>query len=134
MKYIVLVSRLLLGFGFAFFGANHILNFWKMAPAPGDAGVFGGLLFTHHYFVFVGVVQLVGGVLLLVGRFVPLGLTILGPVLVNILTYVFLFMGIGGAAVPGIVFTVLWFVVFFAYIRNFLPLFAPDAKPDPDKL
>jgi uncharacterized membrane protein YphA (DoxX/SURF4 family) len=134
MKYVVLVSRLLLGLGFAFFGANHILNFWKMPPAPGDAGTFGMLLFTHHYFVFVGVVQLVGGLLLLVGRFVPLALAVLGPVLVNILAFAFLFAGGGGAAVPGIVFSVLWFVVFFAYIRNFLPLFMPEAKPEPGKL
>lgn len=134
MKYVVLVCRLLLGLGFAFFGANHILNFWKMQPAPGDAGTFGMLLFTHHYFVFVGVVQLVGGLLLLVGRFVPLALALLGPVLVNILAFAFLLAGGGANAVPGIVFTVLWFVVFFAYIRNFLPLFMAEAKPEPGKL
>jgi hypothetical protein len=105
-----------------------------MQPAPGDAGTFGMLLFTHHYFVFVGVVQLVGGLLLLVGRFVPLALAILGPVLVNILAFAFLLAGGGANAVPGIVFSVLWFVVFFAYIRNFLPLFMPEAKPEPGKL
>jgi len=134
MKYVVLVCRLLLGFGFAFFGANHILNFMPMPPAPGDAGTFGMLLFTHHYFVFVGLVQLVGGILLLVGRFVPLALAILGPVLVNILAFAFLMAGGGANAVPGIVFSVLWFVVFFAYIWNFLPLFMPEAKPEPGKL
>jgi uncharacterized membrane protein YphA (DoxX/SURF4 family) len=134
MKYIVLVCRLLLGLGFAFAGANHILNFMKMQPAPGDAGTFAILLFTHHYFVFVGVVQLVGGLLLLVGRFVPLALALLGPVLVNILAFAFLFAGGGVNAVPGIVFSVLWFVVFFAYIRSFLPLFMAEAKPEPGKL
>ncbi len=41
----------------------------------------------HHWINFVAVVQLVGGLLLLVGRFVPLALTLLAPVIVNILLY-----------------------------------------------
>lgn len=128
MKYLILTSRLLLGIAFVFFGANHILNFLHMPPGPGDAGTFGGLLFTHHYFAFVGFVQLVGGLLLLVGRFVPLALTLLGPVLVNILLYDFLFDP--KSLPPGAACTLFWFVLFFAYIRSFLPLFAADPKPE----
>ena len=35
----------------------------------------------------VGALQVVGGILLLTGRWVPLGLTLLGPVIVNILGF-----------------------------------------------
>jgi hypothetical protein len=35
----------------------------------------------------VGFLQVAGGLLLLIGRYVPLGLTLLGPVIVNILLF-----------------------------------------------
>ena len=53
----------------------------------GPAGDFFRVLFSTHYFYFVGGVMVVSGVLLLVGRFVPLALMLLGPVLVNILIF-----------------------------------------------
>ena len=46
-----------------------------------------GALFLSHYLVAVFALQLAGGVLLLVNRFVPLALVLLGPVIVNILLF-----------------------------------------------
>ena len=40
-----------------------------------------------HYMLVVGALQFVGGLLLLIGRYVPLGLTLLGPVVVNIFLF-----------------------------------------------
>jgi uncharacterized membrane protein YphA (DoxX/SURF4 family) len=40
-----------------------------------------------HYFYVVAVLEVAGGALCLIGRFVPLGLTLLGPVIVNILLF-----------------------------------------------
>ncbi|MGI4852969.1 MAG: hypothetical protein ACRYF4_02840 [Janthinobacterium lividum] len=87
MKYAVLIARILMGLIFLIFGINHIVPFLPPFPATGDAALFGTILFTHKYFSVIGLVQVVGGLLLLVGRFVPLGLTLLGPVVVNILLY-----------------------------------------------
>ena len=88
MKIIATIARVLLGCVFVFFGLNFFLHFLHMPPPPrGPAGDFAKALFVSHYFYAVGALQLVGGVLCLVGRFVPLGLTLLGPVIVNILLF-----------------------------------------------
>jgi uncharacterized membrane protein YphA (DoxX/SURF4 family) len=129
MKYVILTCRIMLGIAFTFFGANHILNFMHPPAMPGDAGLYTGLLQSHHYFLFVGVIQLVSGILLLVGRFVPLAITLLGPMLVNILLFHFLF-SLTNVAVA-LACTLFWLVLFFAYIRSFIPLFVADPTPSP---
>ena len=87
MKIVVLIVRLLLGLVFLVFGLNAFLEFLK-GPVPGGlAGQFLQALFQSHYALAIGAVQAVGGALLLMNRYVPLALTILGPVIVNILLY-----------------------------------------------
>jgi len=56
-------------------------------PPGGPAGDFAKALFVSHYFYVVGALQVAGGALCLTGRFVPLGLTLLGPVIVNALLF-----------------------------------------------
>lgn len=127
MKKAVLIARLLLGLSVFGFGLNNVLHFLKISPGPpSDATTFNTILVGHGYMSFVGILMVVGGVLLLVGRFVPLGLVLLGPVLINILLYHALIApedGIG-AAIPGLVLTLLEIFVIWAYRRNFSGLFA----------
>jgi uncharacterized membrane protein YphA (DoxX/SURF4 family) len=88
MKILTLIARLLLGLIFVVLGLNGFLNFLSMGPMPsGLAGQFVGALFLSHYFWAVAALQIAGGALLLVNRFVPLGLVLLGPVIVNIILY-----------------------------------------------
>jgi len=88
MKIIATIARIILGCVFVFFGLNIFLQFLHMPPPPsGPAGDFGKALFVSHYIYAVGALQVVGGALCLAGRFVPLGLTLLGPVIVNILLF-----------------------------------------------
>ncbi|MDB6122652.1 MAG: hypothetical protein JWQ71_1645 [Pedosphaera sp.] len=88
MKITAPITRIILGCVFVFFGLNFFLQFLHMPPPPsGPAGDFVKALFVSHYLYAVGALQLVGGVLCLAGRFVPLGLTLLGPVIVNILLF-----------------------------------------------
>jgi hypothetical protein len=54
---------------------------------PGAAGAFSGALMSSHYMHVVKLFEVTGGLLLLIGWFVPLGLTLLCPVIVNILLY-----------------------------------------------
>ncbi|NYF78867.1 DoxX family membrane protein [Granulicella arctica] len=127
MKKAVLVARILLGFVFLFFGLNGILHFLPTPPMPpGDATTFATILMTHKYMSFVALCQVIGGLLLLVGRFVPLGLTILAPILVNILLFHFLLHPEG--VVIGLVCTVLELFLLFAYRLSFRGLF--DANPE----
>jgi uncharacterized membrane protein YphA (DoxX/SURF4 family) len=88
MKIAVLIARILVGLTFFVFGLNGFLGFIPRPPLPaGLAGQFQVVLFQSHYVWFVSGFQLVGGVLLLGNRYLPLALTILGPVIVNILLY-----------------------------------------------
>ena len=84
MKILTIIARSLLGLIFVVFGANAFLHFIPMPPPEGLAAEFMKALFASHYFYVVAALEIAGGVLCLVGRFVPLGLTLLGPVIVNI--------------------------------------------------
>jgi putative oxidoreductase len=84
MKIASLVARLLLGVIFLTFGLNGFLHFLPMPPPTGMAAEFFGIIFASHYWVVIFGVQVIGGLLLLVNRFVPLALVLLGPVIVNI--------------------------------------------------
>jgi len=126
MRILILIARLLLGLMFLVLGLNGFLNFLNMGPMPtGLAGQFMGALFQSHYFWVVAALQVIGGALLLIGRYVPLGLVLLGPVIVNILLYhLFLFpAGVGLALVA----TILWFIVFYGYRQYFSGLFVQRA-------
>ena len=88
MKIVTIIARNLLGLIFVTFGLNMFLNFIPMPPPPeGPAREFMTALFISHYLYVVGAVQLVGGLILLSGRWIPLGLTLLGPVIVNIVCF-----------------------------------------------
>ena len=88
MKTATLIARSLLGLIFVVFGSNMFLHFIPMPPPPeGPAREFMTALFLSHYLYVVGALQVVGGVLLLTGRWTPLGLTLVGPVIVNILCF-----------------------------------------------
>ena len=85
MKIVTIIARVLLGLIFVVFGLNIFLLFIPMPPLPPTLlGDFSKALFLSHYVHVVGAFQVIGGALLLLGRFVPLGLTLLGPVIVNI--------------------------------------------------
>jgi putative oxidoreductase len=123
MKVAVLIARILLGLIFFVFGLNGFLHFIPTGPMPtGDAGQFIGALFHSHYLLAIAAVQVIGGALMLVGRYVPLGLVLLGPVIVNILLYHgFMFpKGVGLALLV----TVLWFLVAYSRRADLAGIFA----------
>src|SRR5258706_9910336 len=88
MKIATIIARSLLGLIFVVFGSNMFLHFIPMPPPPeGPAREFMTALFMSHYLYVIGALQVVGGLILLSGRRVPLGLALLGPVIVNILCF-----------------------------------------------
>ena len=126
MSKAILVARILLGLMFFVFGLNGILHFLHMEMPTGDAGTLATIMSQHGWMTFVSVLQVVGGLLLLVGRYVPLGLVILTPIIVNILLFHFLLApsGVG----PGLLAALLAIFLIWAYRRSFRGLF--DAAPE----
>ena len=101
MNIVTIIVRILLGLMFLVFGSNAFLHFIPMPPMSGPSGNFLGSMNVTGYLMAVAAFQVVGGALLLIGRFAPLGLTLLGPVIVNIVFF-HVFMdrtGLGMAAI-----------------------------------
>lgn len=83
-----LVARIFLGLVFTVFGLNGFLQFMPMPELPPAGGAFlGALVQTGYMFPLIKGTEVVAGLLLLFGRFVPLALTLLAPVTVNILLF-----------------------------------------------
>jgi len=136
MKYIVTISRIILGLIFLVFGLNGFVHFIPSPQYPGVAGQFIGAIFSSHFYIVVFLTQIVGGLILLANRYVPLGLLLLGPVIVNILSF-HIFMAPGQIPLA-LVATVLWFVVFFrlrsAFSGVFVQRVSGEVKSFPEEI
>ena len=125
MKIATIIVRVLLGLMFVVFGLNIFLHFIPMpqTPPPPLAGDFSKALFMSHYLYVVGALQVIGGALLLIGRYVPLGLTLLGPVIVNIMLF-HIFLDPSGLPIA-IVVSALALFLLWRYRTNFAGLVQP---------
>lgn len=125
MKYVIVIVRVLLGLVFVVFGSNAFLNF--MGPPPpmqGQAGAFMTALMSSGYVYVIAVLQVLGGLCLLLGaRFVPLGLTLLGPVIVNIVLF-HVFLEPNGMAIAVIISALSLFLLWI-YRFKFPAIFQP---------
>lgn len=85
MKVTRMVARYLMGAIFVFFGSNHLFAFLPTPPPPhGLAGEYMVAMMASGYLYVVGICEVVSGLLLLIGRFVPLALMVLAAVIFNI--------------------------------------------------
>lgn len=95
MRYVAMIARMLFGLAFTVFGLNGILMsvFGKaFMPQPKEmpeaaASFFQALTSTRFMLPLMGGVQLVSGLMILTGIMTPLGLTLLAPIVVNIVLY-----------------------------------------------
>ena len=130
MRIAAIISRYLLGLLFTIMGLNGFLHFIPQPPPSNPVAVqFMTAVSVSHFIGVAFLVQLIGGVLLLTGRFVALATAILAPVLLNILNY-HLTMDPGsiGAA---LVATILWAILFLRHRSSFAGIF--QARPEEDK-
>src|SRR6201997_5185692 len=126
MKTVSIIARYLLGLIFTVFGLNGFLNFIHQ-PAPTNplAIQFFVAISASHFAAFFFAVQLIGGLLLLSGFFVPLALTVLAAELYNILAF---HLTLSPATIaPALLASVLWVLVFLQYRESFTGIFT--AKP-----
>jgi uncharacterized membrane protein YphA (DoxX/SURF4 family) len=126
MKIVSIIARYLLGLIFTVFGLNGFLNFIHQPPPPNPLALqFFVAIGASHFAAFFFAIQLIGGLLLLSGFFVPLALTVLAAELYNILAFHLTFAP--GSIAPGLVASVLWVLVFLQYRNSFNGILA--AKP-----
>src|SRR5262245_52520723 len=119
------VARVLLGGIFVVFGLNGFLHFLPQPPAPPRAMAFGGALAaTGYFFPLLKGTETAAGALLLLG-FVPIALTLLAPIIVNIVAF-HLFLAPGNYAVVGLVLAAEIYLA-VANRAAFAPLFAGRA-------
>ena len=124
MKILIIIARILLGLVFVVFGSNAFLHFLPMPPLPqGVTGEYLHAFFASGYVYVIGGFQVIGGLLLLIGRFVPMGLTILGAIIVNIWAF-HLLMAPEGLP-PAVVVTVLELFLVWSYRDRFAGILRP---------
>ena len=121
-----LVARFALGAIFLVFGLNGFFQFLPQPaePPPPGAMAFAGALFqTGYMFPLIKGTEVLAGALLLSGRYVALALTLLAPIVVNIVAFhLFLAPGTGPLVIA---FTVLALGLYLAWTERavFKPLF-----------
>jgi uncharacterized membrane protein YphA (DoxX/SURF4 family) len=123
------VARVILGLVFVVFGLNGFLHFLPQPPPPTRAlGFVGGLASTGYFFPLLKATEVVAGALLLAG-FVPIALTLLAPIVVNIVAF-HTFLAPGNWPVVGLV---LASEIYLAVVHRaaFAPLFARSRRAAP---
>lgn len=122
MKIVTLIARILLGLTFLVAGLAKIIPGIPQGPMPtGVAGQFVGALMSSHYIWAVGAFEAVGGLLLLINRYVPLALCLLAPIICNILLVGVLMTHM--ALPSGIIVAILWILVYMRVRPAFLGLY-----------
>ncbi|WP_413576694.1 DoxX family membrane protein [Bdellovibrio sp. HCB290] len=118
-----LIARLLLGFVFF---ASGIVGLFQLVPQPPDLPAAlvtfnQGLMASVYFFPLLKITEIVCGLLLLIGWFVPLALVILAPIVLNIfLVHAFLApSGLALALILGLL---------TIYLAFFSPPYSPKIK------
>ena len=124
MKIAAIIARYLLGLMFTVFGLNGFFHFIPQPPPANPLALqFFGAVSASHFAASFFLVQLVGGLLLLSGYFVPLALTLLAAELYNILAYHLTLMS-GSGIGPAVLACMLWILIFLEYRGSFEGLFS----------
>jgi hypothetical protein len=114
---------------FTVFGLNGFLNFIHQPPPANPLALqFFIAISLSHFAAFFFAVQLISGLLLLSGFFVPLALTLLAAELYNILAF---HLTLAPATIaPALVASLLWVLVFLQYRQSFNDVLAPKPASD----
>ena len=89
MKHVFTTARILLGIIFLVFSLNYWIKFIPIASPEAEslAAGFMGAIYGAGFLTLVKLLELFAAVLLLSGRYINLALTLLGPIVVNILLF-----------------------------------------------
>ena len=128
MSKLVMVARILLGLVFTVFGLNGFFTFLPPPELPEAAVPFmTGLASTGYFFPLLKLVEVVAGVCLLAGLFVPLALILLAPIVINIAMFHFLLAP--GEWWMGVLLVALEICVAWGYWGSFKGVLEMRARP-----
>lgn len=128
MDKVILIARIVLGLIFFVFGLNGFFNFLPVPEMDPEAGAFmGALAATGYFFPFLKLTETLCGLLLLIGRFVPLALTVLAPVVLNIVLF-HIFLAPSGSLIGILTLALLLFLA-WAYRSSFRGVLDANAQP-----
>ena len=134
-----MIAQGFLGLIFTFFGLNMLVFLLgitdsppiKLPPMSRDAGEFMGLLVKSKFQFFVKILEVTGGMLLLVSfglhRYAPVAVVILGPIIVSIFLFHILFLPFDKRALMPITLLVCLGVLVARYWSHFQGIFAPHS-------
>ena len=129
MNKVTMIARILMGLVFFVFGLNGFLQFIPMPTnTPAEASAFmSAIMATGYFFPVLKVTEIVAGLMLLSGFFVPLALVVLAPVVLHIVLY-HVFLDPAGLAM-GAVLMAMGIFLAWSYRSSFTALLNKDAKP-----
>ncbi|MFK7971115.1 MAG: DoxX family membrane protein [Bacteroidia bacterium] len=114
---VTMVIRILLGVMMVVFGLNKFIGFMPQPEMSGTAAELMGIYTASGFMFLVGGLEALGGLALLVNKYVPLALTILVAILFNAVVYHLLHDP--ATVVGALVFLVLAVVLVFANKERF---------------
>jgi len=124
MKIAVIIVRVLLAAMYLFASVSYFLNIMPKAPemTAAQTSFMTGMMASVYLFPLIKITELVGGILLLIGRTAPLGALIIFPVTLNIFLY---HAFLGPKDLPMVAAMLLFnLFLFYAYRTKYLPIFS----------
>lgn len=121
-------SRILLGLIYFVFGLNGFLNFIPVPPEmPEKAMMMMQAFMSSGYFMqVVKGTEVIGGLMLLTGKFAPLGLIILAPITVQI----FLFHAFATPGLQNLIMPVVMIALHLGAAHRYRDLYLPLLRPN----
>lgn len=112
--------RIFFGLFCLFFGINKFVGFLEFPPIPGDGGTLLSIYASSGFLKIIGVLEILGGIALLIGRYVPMALIVMIAIMLN--AAVFHALHDPGAIAGALVGLVMSLVLLYAYKTRFLSI------------
>jgi len=115
--------RILFGIFCLVFGVNKFANFLPIPEIAGEGGTLFGIYLSSGFLKLIGILEALGGLALIFGKFVPMALVFLVAIMFNAVVFHILHdpAGIGGAIVG----LALGVILVFAHKSRFLSILSP---------
>nr|AYM53801.1 membrane protein [Cystobacter sp.] len=122
------VARVVLGLPFLLAGLSHFVDFMPPQPPPPKEALpyIEGLLASGYTMHMVKAIEVVAALALLSNRFVPLALTLLAPIIINIAAFHFV---LAPSYPMPIMFIVLSLYLAWSYRAAFAPMLRARVSP-----